>query len=51
MAVLTVGVSEGSFACSGYKLTIGDKTILGANEDAWRVTPHIWFEKAKGAAV
>jgi hypothetical protein len=48
VAVLTVVVSEGSFACSGYKLTIGDKTILGANEDAWRVTPHIWFEKAKG---
>jgi hypothetical protein len=48
VAVFTVGVSEGSLACSGYKLTIGDKTILGANEDAWRVTPHIWFEKAKG---
>jgi hypothetical protein len=48
VAILNVVVSEGGFACSGYKLTIGDKTILGANEDAWRVTPHIWFEKAKG---
>ena len=47
VAILNVVVSEGGFACSGYKLTIGDKTILGANEDAWRVTPHIWFEKAK----
>ena len=33
-------------ACSGYKITIGDKTILGSNEDAWRTTPHVWFEVA-----
>lgn len=31
-------------ACSGYKITIGNKTILGSNEDAWRTTPRIWFE-------
>jgi lipid-A-disaccharide synthase-like uncharacterized protein len=34
-------------ACSGYKITLGDKTFLGSNEDAWRMTPHIWFEEAK----
>jgi hypothetical protein len=33
-----------TYACSGYKITKGDKTILGSNEDAWRTTPHIWFE-------
>ncbi len=35
---------QSSFACSGYKITKGDKTILGSNEDAWRTSPHIWFE-------
>jgi hypothetical protein len=47
VTVLIFAFLKSSNACSGYKLTIGDKTILGANEDAWRVTPHIWFEKAK----
>jgi lipid-A-disaccharide synthase-like uncharacterized protein len=32
-------------ACSGYKITVGNKTVFGSNEDAWRVTPHIWFER------
>ncbi len=31
-------------ACSGYKITVGNTTIFGSNEDAWRITPHIWFE-------
>jgi len=38
-------------ACSGYKITIGQKTIVGSNEDAWRLTPHIWFEKATSNAM
>jgi hypothetical protein len=33
-------------ACSGYKITVGNTTIFGSNEDAWRTTPHIWFENA-----
>lgn len=37
-----------SAACSGYKVTVGGKTVVGINEDAWRLTPHIWFETAKG---
>jgi hypothetical protein len=40
-------ITQESIACSGYKITIGGKTILGCNEDAWRLTPHIWFEKGK----
>ncbi|MBK7184131.1 MAG: hypothetical protein IPH89_15120 [Bacteroidetes bacterium] len=36
------------FACSGYKITIGNKTLLGSNEDAWRITPRIWFESGTG---
>jgi hypothetical protein len=33
-------------ACSGYKVTIGNKTIFGCNEDAWRLTSRLWFENA-----
>ena len=35
---------EYSSSCSMYKITFGGKTIVGCNEDAWRLTPHIWFE-------
>ena len=48
LTIITFTVSQDSIACSGYKITIDNKTILGSNEDAWRVTPHIWFEKGKG---
>lgn len=41
-------LTSNSFGCSGYKITLGNKTILGSNEDAWRLTPQIWFEKGKG---
>lgn len=33
-----------SLACSMYKITLGDKTMVGCNEDAWRLTSAIWFE-------
>ncbi|MFY8020713.1 MAG: hypothetical protein ACOVP1_05925 [Bacteroidia bacterium] len=33
-------------ACSGYKITRANKTIMGSNEDAWRTTPKLWFEIA-----
>lgn len=46
--VLTFAFLQDGVACSGYKITVGDKTVLGTNEDAWRVTPHIWFEQGKG---
>lgn len=32
-------------SCSMYKLSHDGKTVVGCNEDAWRTTPHIWFEK------
>jgi hypothetical protein len=30
-----------------YKVTVHGKTMVGCNEDAWRTTSRIWFEKAK----
>ena len=48
LTILTFAFIQKGIACSGYKITVGNKTILGSNEDAWRVTPHIWFEKGKG---
>lgn len=47
LIALALLVALTSNACSGYKITVGDKTFLGSNEDAWRMTPHIWFEEAK----
>ena len=49
IVLITLALSAVQFAsaCSGYKITMGDKTFLGSNEDAWRTTPHIWFEEAK----
>lgn len=34
-------------ACSMYKITVGDKTMVGTNEDAWRTASSIWFETGK----
>jgi Acyl-coenzyme A:6-aminopenicillanic acid acyl-transferase len=31
--------------CSMYKITMNGKTIVGNNEDSWRLTSRIWFEK------
>lgn len=36
-----------SKACSMYKVTVDGKTMVGNNEDAWRTTPHIWFETTR----
>jgi hypothetical protein len=44
LAVLALFVYQSGFSCSMYKITLGGKTIVGCNEDAWRLTPHIWFE-------
>ncbi|WP_445454690.1 hypothetical protein [Flavobacterium sp. 25HG05S-40] len=46
--LMFLAVPPNGLACSGYKITKGHKTILGSNEDAWRVTPHIWFENTSG---
>jgi hypothetical protein len=29
-----------------YKVTKHGKTVVGCNEDAWRISPRIWFERA-----
>ena len=44
LTLILLTVNYDGSACSGYKITLGNKTIFGSNEDAWRVTPHIWFE-------
>ncbi len=31
-------------SCSTYKITAGDKTMVGSNYDTWLLTPRIWFE-------
>jgi hypothetical protein len=38
-------------SCSMYKITVEGKTMVGCNEDAWRLTPHIWFEKASATNI
>lgn len=32
-----------ALACSMYKVTANGKTMVGCNEDAWRITSKIWF--------
>ena len=41
---------ESSHSCSMYKLTLHGKTYVGCNEDAWRITPRIWFETKRSTA-
>jgi len=47
LALLTVLILfsvDCAFPCSMYKITVNGKTMVGCNEDAWRLTPRIWFE-------
>jgi hypothetical protein len=37
-------VSGEASACSMCKITKGDRTFVGNNEDAWGLNPKIWFE-------
>ncbi|MCB0654785.1 MAG: hypothetical protein KDC57_01550, partial [Saprospiraceae bacterium] len=45
--ILILVTPFGGFACSMYKITCAGKTMVGCNEDAWRTTSTIWFEKAR----
>ena len=45
--ILILVTPFGGFACSMYKITYAGKTMVGCNEDAWRTTSTIWFEKAR----
>jgi hypothetical protein len=47
LLAMLLGLALPSAACSGYKVTVGANTVVGCNEDAWRLTPHIWFETAQ----
>lgn len=48
MIIFCLGVvtPNSTFACSMYKITLGNKTMVGCNEDAWRTTSRIWFENS-----
>ena len=46
LTIITFVVITNSNACSGYKITIGNRTFFGSNHDAWFTTPRIWFENA-----
>jgi hypothetical protein len=37
-------VNTNCLACSMYKITYSGKTMVGCNEDNWRLTSTIWFE-------
>ncbi len=39
--ITTFIVFQDSIACSGYKITIGDKTLFGSNHDAWFKTDQV----------
>jgi len=43
--LLLLSYSSG-YTCSMFKITIGDKTIVGTNFDAYYTSPRIWFERA-----
>jgi hypothetical protein len=45
---LLAGLHTPTRACSMYKFTVGSTTLVGCNEDAWRLTPRIWFEQGLG---
>lgn len=40
----TTVVAVPVFSCSMYKVTAYGKTMVGNNEDSWRLTSQIWFE-------
>lgn len=44
LTILIFTTLNNVWACSGYKVTIGNKTFFGSNHDTWFTTPHIWFE-------
>lgn len=44
LTIIAMVTLQESRACSGYKITIGNRTFFGSNYDAWFTTPHIWFE-------
>ncbi len=48
LSLLLLFSANQAWSCSMYKITVGDKTMVGCNEDAWRTSPRIWFEIGDG---
>ena len=48
LALLLLLVVDYARPCSMFKITLFGKTMVGNNEDAWRVGSRIWFETGKG---
>lgn len=46
LALLLLSSIRTAYSCSMYKITIGGRTMVGNNEDSWRLTSRIWFEAA-----
>lgn len=44
--ILLALIANNSSACSMCKITKGNRTFVGNNEDAWGLNPKIWFESA-----
>lgn len=51
MLFIALLFTNNGFSCSMYKITHGGMTIMGSNEDAWRTSPHIWFENGTKFAI
>jgi hypothetical protein len=47
LTLLLLFVIDYARPCSMFKITIFGKTMVGNNEDAWRVNSRIWFETGK----
>jgi hypothetical protein len=47
LTLLLLFVIDYARPCSMFKITLFGKTMVGNNEDAWRVNSRIWFESGK----
>jgi hypothetical protein len=47
LTLLLLFVIDYARPCSMFKITLLGKTMVGNNEDAWRVNSRIWFENGK----
>lgn len=47
LTLLLLFVIDYARPCSMFKITVFGKTMVGNNEDAWRVNSRIWFETGK----
>ncbi len=38
-----------AWSCSAFRIIAADGVTVGCNEDAWRLTPHVWLDQEPGA--